>query len=94
MGWRRAPAARLALGPPEHRNPNPNPNPNPKPHPHPNPNQVFLSIGCFVACYDLSGALAQAAAESGVTTVAGHLTSVDLPLLVCAVATFLSNPNP
>ena len=90
MGWRRAPAARLALGPPEHRNPNPNP----KPHPNPNPNQVLLSIGCFVACYDLSGALAQAAAESGVTTVAGHLTSVDLPLLVCAVVTFLSNPNP
>ena len=44
---------------------------------------VLLSIGCFVACYDLSGALAQAAAESG---AAGHLGSVDLPLLVCAAA--------
>lgn len=48
---------------------------------------VLLSVGCFVACYDLSGGLAQAAAESG---DAGHLGSVDLPLLICAVATFLA----
>ena len=51
---------------------------------------VLLSIGCFVACYDLSGTLAQAAAAAAESGATGHLASVDLPLLACAVASFLA----
>ena len=47
---------------------------------------VLVSIVCFVATYDLSGQLAQQAAARGPPH---DWLSLDLPLLMCAVATFL-----
>lgn len=47
---------------------------------------VLLSIGCFVGCYELSGALAEGAALRGVHDWA----SLDLPLMLCAIAIFLA----
>jgi hypothetical protein len=47
---------------------------------------VILSIICFVACYELSGILAQAAAERG---GAHDVFTLDIPLLVNAAAIFL-----
>jgi|EP00908_Phaeocystis_cordata_P014326 hypothetical protein len=58
------------------------------PRPPPGWPLVLFSISCFVACYDLSGALAQAAAEE--SGGAEHLVSLDLPLFACACATFLA----
>jgi len=46
---------------------------------------VLLSIASFVACYELSGILAQEAAARGVHDI----LSLDLPLIVSAAATFL-----
>lgn len=47
---------------------------------------VLVSIAAFVACYDLSGQLAQETAARG---GAHEWLALDVPLLVCAVATFL-----
>ena len=47
---------------------------------------VLVSIAAFVACYDLSGQLAQETAARG---GAHEWIALDVPLLVCAVATFL-----
>ena len=47
---------------------------------------TLLSIFCFVACYELSGTLAQSAAAAA--GPGGHFASVDLPLLVNALAIF------
>jgi hypothetical protein len=47
---------------------------------------VLTSISLFVACYDLSGELAQQAATHG----GGDFTSLDLPLIACAAAIFLT----
>ena len=49
---------------------------------------VLVSIVAFVACYDLSGQLAQAAAAADASGAA-HLLPVDLPLLCCAVGFFV-----
>lgn len=49
---------------------------------------VLLSIFCFVACYDLSGTLAQAAAARG-SNVPHDYAALDLPLLVNAAAIFV-----
>ena len=47
---------------------------------------VLINIAAFVACYDLSGELAQQAAARG----GPHdLLGLDAPLLACAVATFV-----
>ena len=46
---------------------------------------VLLNVFCFVACYDLSGVLAQAAASSGVHDA----LTLDLPLFINALAIFL-----
>ena len=56
------------------------------PRPPPGWPQVFLSIGCFVLCYELSGILAEAAAARG---GAHDYASLDLPLAVSAAAIFL-----
>lgn len=56
------------------------------PRPPPGWPTVLVSISCFVLCYDLSGALAQAAAAAG---GAHDYVALDLPLLLCAVATFV-----
>ena len=48
---------------------------------------VLLNIACFVACYDLSGALAQAAAA---TAGPHNFFQLDLPLLAVAAAIFVA----
>ena len=55
------------------------------PRPPPGWPAALLSIACFVACYELSGVLAQAAAARG----AHDFASLDLPLLINAGAIFL-----
>ena len=55
------------------------------PRPPPGWPAVLLSIFCFVACYELSGVLAQAAATSGTHDFA----ALDVPLLLNAAAIFL-----
>ena len=56
------------------------------PRPPPGWRAVLLSIGCFVACYELSGILAQAAATRG----GPHdFASLDVPLLINAAAIFI-----
>ena len=46
---------------------------------------MFASISAFVLTYDLSGSLAQEAAACGVHS----WVALDLPLIACAMATFL-----
>lgn len=46
---------------------------------------VLLSVACFVGCYELSGVLAQAAAERGVH----EWPSLDAPLFAIALVMFL-----
>lgn len=62
------------------------------PRPPPGWPTVLAAVGAFVACYDLSGQLAQAAAETAGSSggLAGHeWLALDAPLLGCAVALFL-----
>ena len=55
------------------------------PRPPPGWPAALLNVALFVACYDLSGALAQAAATSGAER---DVLTLDLPLLACAAAIF------
>ena len=48
---------------------------------------VLVAVASFVLCYDLSGELAQQAAERG---GAHDYLALDVPLLACAVASFLA----
>ena len=48
---------------------------------------ALLNVACFVLCYDLSGALAQAAAARG---GAHDYLALDAPLFACMVAIFLA----